>query len=343
MDDLRHIQDELEHVLSLSALFSSDDLTFHVVLNPVSGALATPSRLRASLQALQQYGKGLVGVPLPGRTIEVKHYRTERVGHAHDIARQIVRSAEHGQHVIVSCGGDGTHGEILSALVTRGREESPLVFRAPFGTGNDGADARSLSDACNSLLGGADPARAGHLVVRPTGMQEYFGFNIASIGLDAYVGFLTDRLKKLPVGDLYRMLADIMTVFYDVIVGVGEMRVQALDEHGTASVVAGRLLLCAFGVSGFRVYGGGKQILPGFDNVCAIERMGLFRKLKLKGLVYRGEHQGIDKIHFLTARRLTIDYDRRVPLQLDGEPVWLEPENFPLTVEIHPPTIPILR
>jgi len=343
MADLAQIESLLSDVLRQSSLFPERDLTFHLIVNPNAGSFYKPARLAETAAVLERYVAGLVRTERGGKAPAVEVYRTEEPGHARELAAAVLRNAGSGTHVIVSCGGDGTHGEVLQSFVGAGSSQRSFAFRAPFGTGNDGCDARTIPEMCNALLGGAAPARTGYLIVRPTGMPEFYSFNIASIGLDAYVGFLTDRLKGFPVGDLYKVLADIMTVFYDVLIGVDRMEVRAVDELGNTHDLSGLFLLCAFGISGFRVYGGGKKILPGYDNVCAIEQMGLFRKLKLKGLVYRGEHQGIDKIHFLTARKLTIDYGRRVPMQLDGEPVWLQPENFPVSVDILPPSLPILR
>jgi DNA-binding GntR family transcriptional regulator len=45
------------------------------------------------------------------------------------------------------------------------------------------------------------------------------------------VAFLTNRLKRKLGGDLYRLLADIMTLFYERLVGVGPMRVELVDEQ----------------------------------------------------------------------------------------------------------------
>jgi diacylglycerol kinase family enzyme len=43
-----------------------------------------------------------------------------------------------------------------------------------------------------------------------------------------------------------------------------------------------------------------------------------------------------------SARHLTIEYARRIPLQIDGETRWLEPDEFPLEMEVFSDSIPIL-
>ena len=215
-------------------------------------------------------------------------------------------------------------------------------MRLPFGTGNDGADAPDIPTAVRLLLGCAESRRAAQLLVTPVAMTGFHGYNIASVGLDAYVAFLTNRLKRRFGGDLYRVLADIMTLFYERIVGVDPMHVAYVDEQGRAGELRGTYLLLALGVSGYRRYGGGKHVLPAYENLCAIEPLGFAGKLRLKSLFYRGEHVHEANVHMRSVRRLTIRYDRSIPLQIDGETVWLGEENFPLEMQVVPPEIPVL-
>ena len=192
-------------------------------------------------------------------------------------------------------------------------------------------------------LGSAEPSRTGRLRVTPRGMTSFYGYNIASVGLDAYVGYLTNRLKGRFGGDLYKVIADVMTLLYERVVGAGPMRAEIVDDQGRASRLEGVFLLFALGVSGYRQYGGGKLVLPGYENLCAIEPLGIVGKIRLKSLFYRGEHVHEPNVRMASAVRATIHYGQSIPLQIDGETVWLHAEHFPLEMEVLPPEVPVLR
>ena len=349
-DELQVIEDSLRGILSRTTLFADDHLTVDVILNPCAGAFSPKQRIRRVEEELRTFARGLVGEPRDPSLLDIRFHRTEYAGHASEIARRLIGevAAGDGVRLIISAGGDGTHDEVLSAAVgdsrVRGEHKGRLwFFRFPFGTGNDGADAPSVARACRVLLGDARPGSAGHLVVRRSGAPPLSGFNIASVGLDAYVALLTNKLKGSIAGDLYKVLADVMTLLYERIVGMQEMTVRWSNADGESHALRRRFVLCAFGVSGERSYGDHKPILPGFENLCAIETVGLIGKILLKGKVYRGEHVSSPAAHMASARRIVIEYASRIPLQIDGETRWLTPDDFPLEMEVYDDSVPVLR
>jgi len=101
---------------------------------------------------------------------------------------------------------------------------------------------------------------------------------------------------------------------------------------GPAVRRAGRFVLIAVGPTGHRTYGNGMRILPGNDNVCLVHRLSTVQIMKLKSRMYRGEHVSLPVVETFDSADITIRYNGRLPLQADGEPVWLEPEDFPLRV-----------
>ena len=345
---LTSIESSIREVLSYSSLFAGRHLTVDIILNPCAGAFSPGSRLEAAEEELAGFTRGLIGVPRDADLLDVRFHHTECPCHATEIAEGLIEEQAQDVRLIVSAGGDGTHGEVFAAAVhnsrLRGAAKGKLwFFRFPFGTGNDGADADTPSAAARVLLGDATPSAAGHLLVRRAGSEPLYGFNIASIGLDAYIALLTNRLKGSIAGDLYKVVADVMTLVYEPIVGISPMTLRWSDGDGIAHDLHRRFALCAFGVSGTRTYGDHKPILPGFENLCAIERIGLIGKIRLKGQLYRGEHIHSPLTHMKTATRLVIEYDARIPLQVDGETRWLTAADFPLEIELHNDSVPILR
>jgi diacylglycerol kinase family enzyme len=274
-------------------------------------------------------------------------------GDAAAAARSLLKIAEgEGEHffLIVTAGGDGTSLEVQSALYQAPAEirERCAILRLPLGTGNDGSDSRELDKALDLLIRPVDivKARALRLLTATEGKGPFLAFNILSVGLDAFVTHMTNKMKgKLP-GDSYKLWVDIAALLYDRIYTVGPLDVRAMDEEGR-EVPGGKfrrdILLLAVGASGRRTYGSGKKILPDDRNVCALDQMSLWRKLALKDLFNYGTH--IDKPEALLFNAARVEFSGRCPIlaQMDGETVLLRPEDFPAAIELSPPVIPVLR
>jgi diacylglycerol kinase family enzyme len=251
-------------------------------------------------------------------------------------------------YLVISAGGDGTSREVLSALYHAPVEarSNMAILRLPLGTGNDGADSPSLVDALMLLI---KPSRiefnpALRLVTAPGGPASlnpaHLAFNILSVGLDAFVTHMTNKMKgKLP-GDSYKLWVDIASLLYDRLYKVDFLDVKA--DNGAVSFRE-KLLLLAVGASGHRTYGSQKKILPDDRNVCAVKQMPLLRKLALKGLFTTGNH--IDKPETILFNARRVEFSGSFPLlaQMDGETILLHPEDFPAVIELTGPVIPVLR
>jgi diacylglycerol kinase family enzyme len=217
------------------------------------------------------------------------------------------------------------------------------------GTGNDGSDGRALPDSVSRLAGHGRIAVQSALRVVPApggpGSRrapggEWRAFNIASVGLDAYVTHMTNRLKAALPGDSYRLWVDLAAVFYDKVYPPKAMTIVARGSDGSESLrLDGTFLLIAMGVSGNRSYGSNKPILPDADNVCAVSQMPLLRKLALKGPMSSGRIREFPEATLFSADSLEISYGERILVQMDGEAEPLVAEDFPLRVEKTPPLI----
>jgi diacylglycerol kinase family enzyme len=104
-----------------------------------------------------------------------------------------------------------------------------------------------------------------------------------------------------------------------------------------------RLLFIVFGVSGNRTYGKNKLILPNEENVCAVSPANVVRKFQIKNLFYTGEHANLPEVSLYKAHSLSVDCAYTVPMQYDGEVMWLSKTNFPLNMEIMGPSLKVLH
>jgi diacylglycerol kinase family enzyme len=346
-------------------------LAWTIIANPTAGGFTIRSRWKRNHAALGAHEERAAANPLredsgPSRTaLDADPGRnslgrfgvvlTKGPGAAERTVRALLdEAAAAGQagtppfNLIIAAGGDGTSLEILTALYSApGSIRSNFgVIRLPMGTGNDGADGRDLDTVLDLLTGPSriEYTRGVRLVAANPRKGPFLAFNILSVGLDAFVTHMTNKMKGRLPGDSYKLWIDVAALFYDRLYKVGPLDVSAYD--GTGEAIAGfteKVLLLAVGVSGRRSYGSDKKVLPDDRNVCVAKQMPLFRKLALKGLFASGSH--IDKPEFklFTAHRVKFRGENPILAQMDGETTLLTPEDFPAAIELTEPAIPVVK
>ncbi len=337
----RKLVEELSVLLAHSPFFRETPPSVHAVVNPTAGLFARTSRLQRSVELLRERMSSMpAGGRLEPASVSVEF--TEYPGHARQLAVEgIERLRGSAAPLLLSAGGDGTHRDLLEAVVAstdnarEPRTHMP-VFRLPAGTGNDSADARTMNQAYRRLTQLHEPRLEAAIETRTADGRAFYAFNVASFGLDAVVSGVTNVLKRthLP-GNLYTLVADVATVLYVPIFGIPHSHVAWSTGDGFEEV-EGRFAVVAFGVDGGRRYGRGKPILPDARNMCAIRLPPLVRRIGIKKHVYRGTHMGEPEVIGRCTTMLQIEATERMPFQFDGEMVWLTPEAFPVTMRIRP-------
>jgi len=324
-------------------------LIVDVIANPHAGFFKSKKTVEKLIKELDDKLEEL-RLKYPRRKIEINNVHfTEYAGHAHKIAEDILTREEKAssglEHLLIGCGGDGTSNEICTALVeAKGDLLSRLkLLRLPLGTGNDVADTKSFAEAYNLIIGDQHTVKNGALAVSLAGKGIRYAFNVGSVGLDAYIADLTNRFKRIIPGHAYKVLVDVGSLFYEQAVKPGPMNVR-IHNNGGVTVIKGIVpSMVVMGVSGRRTYGGQMPILPGRENVCIIDGMGFFAKLRSKKLLYVGTHGQLPEVRFYSGDRIDIEYNGRIPMQLDGELTWLEAGDFPVSMKILPGAINVLR
>lgn len=330
--------------LETSSLFPGKNLHIDLILNPAAGAFRHGRRRRALIEALLEAPRRIPAPPSRlEREVRVSAWTTDYAGHESVILAHLQSADPTGpgdQRLVVIAGGDGTsRGALISALsLPQEIRDDLLFFRLPLGTGNDAAETRDWPQALEALSGrGAvrlEPRTLSVIEVAAQGLPVHYSFNIASVGLDAFVVHLTNRLKAWFPGNSYSLMVDAASFFYEAFVQVVPTSVE-LTLHGrTVLRSAEAFLLAALGASGYRTYGAGKKILPDDDNFCLAGKKNLFTKLAYRKPFYEGTHRGLSGVTLARGDALTVVSPVRVPIQMDGEVVWLEPENAPLTMAV---------
>jgi diacylglycerol kinase family enzyme len=370
---LQTFADKLAPICSRTPLAKDRPLRWMVIANPTAGGFTITKRWlkhNAALdicaeKAAQILERTYVAAPSEtalerGGELGAKGVvATTGPGDAGEIVRAVIAEAEAAKgnasmeekppfFLIITAGGDGTSLEALTELyaLPESLKDRFAILRLPLGTGNDGADSWELDGALERLLAPSKIsfARAVKLTTATAGKGPFLAFNILSVGLDAFVTHMTNKMKLAFPGDSYKLWVDIASLFYDRIYTVGEMEASFFDETGgLIDTLRQKTLLLAVGASGHRTYGSHKRILPDERNVCAVRQMPLLRKVALKELFTTGEHIHKPESALYTAARVVFTTANPILAQMDGEAVLLAPADYPATIELTPPRIPILE
>ena len=330
-------------ILSHSPSFPGRRLVVDIIANPNAGGFKRRRFAGKRKRELNRVVQEALALPLRAEEPQVHLHRTERCGHAAAIAQRVLeRSSANGRdslHIIMTAGGDGTSLETAERLVRLPEDQKDRfgLLRLPMGTGNDGSEGRNLVAALGRFLGPLVLERRPAIQVRPAedgGKAPLWAFNIASVGLDAYVADRTNKLKAHFPGDSYKFWVNVATLFYDRAYKVVSLGLKAWDSAGgiVHESEAPRLFV-ALGASGNRQYGSNKRILPDERNGITVSQTSLFRKLLVKGSIEKGFHQGIREVLHFDADRIEVRYSERLPLQCDGEVEELARCDFPLVME----------
>jgi diacylglycerol kinase family enzyme len=349
MDLISTYANGVSELTKFSRSADKSPLIVDVIVNPKAGFFKRRATLVRQVLELEHKLQDLRSRS-PGRRVEINtvHF-TERPGHAHQIADAIlakeVRERRGIEHLIVGCGGDGTANEICRAFVMAddAQLERIKLLRLPLGTGNDAADAQTFEQAYELILGDQHTVRTGAVAATVADGTVYWAFNIASVGFDAYIADLTNRFKRLIPGQAYKALVNIGTLFYGQVVHPQPMDVRLHDGHLETEAKGIVPSMVVVGASGHRTYGGHMPVLPGEENVCIVDGMSIMRKIVQKKLFYLGTHGELPEVSFHRADRVDIEYQSRIPLNLDGEIVWLDAKDFPLSFRVVHPKIKVLR
>ena len=371
-EKLHHFSSMLEEILKRSLVAPERTLRWTIIANPGAGGFTINRRwkkhqealkltLQKALQNPQRKGvlfskysesreagikypaasSGLIPTACPGDAVKITKTLLEEMSKENESF-----------YLIITAGGDGTSLEVLQTLYNA----SPAllsrcaILRLPLGTGNDGAEAWELEDALKLLITPTNIELSRGLMLSTAsgktwpGGNSLLAFNILSVGLDAFVTHMTNKMKGRLPGDSYKLWVDISALFYDRIFKVGPMEVRGYDETGREIInFKEKLLLCAMGAGGHRSYGSHNMILPDGRNVCAIKQMPLYRKIVLKELFRTGTHIDKQEAVLFTASRMEISGSYPILAQMDGETVRLEHADFPIVIELTEPAIPVLK
>jgi YegS/Rv2252/BmrU family lipid kinase len=249
---------------------------------------------------------------------------TSRAGEAEGLAR---RAAQEGFEKIVAAGGDGTVNEVVNGLVG----SNATLGLLPIGTMNVfamelGLPSRDL-DLCWNII----QSKKTRLVDLPRANQKHF-VQLAGVGLDAQVVKETSSKLRRNFGPLSYLISAAQIA--------ARQPPRLFIESENASINEGSFVLVGNG----RFYGGPfpffkhAVIDDGLIDVVVFKRIGYLEIIKyLQNVVFSSEIH-TPEVEYFQTRRLRVNSDETVPVELDGELVG----NCPVEFGIHERALRVL-
>jgi diacylglycerol kinase (ATP) len=241
---------------------------------------------------------------------------TTHIGEAELMAR---RGAEEGFEKIVAAGGDGTINEVVNGLAGT----QATLGLLPIGTMN--VFATELGLPVNDLEGCWEIVQREHTrAVDLAQANRKFFVQLAGVGLDAQVVKETSTQLKRSFGPLSYLISAAQIA--------ARKPPRLFIQSEDASIPEGSFVLVGNG----RLYGGPfpffKQAAldDGLLDVVVFKRLGYLEIIKyLQDVVFSSEIR-VPEVEYFQTRRLRIESDQTVPVELDGEVVGNCPVEFSL-------------
>lgn len=328
----------LGDILKQGNPFPEEKVAAEILINPMAGVIKNRRKLRQVNRELIIWQKGN-SRETPENSMNIQFHITKSMDHAQRKALSLIERFSEDRwaqrKILILAGGDGFHKDICTAIVASSPTtlKNLCILRLPMGTGNDGCDCQSISEACEILSGPSRVVPRNFLKVNAAGMTTDYCFNIVSFGIDAYICELTEKWKRRIPGDIFKVMVDFSVLFYDLKYPIKESRVSWTGPKGSFHS-DGKKLLLLMGPRGKTSYGGHKKILPDSRNFLFTDNISVFKRILVKEKFMKGTHLDQPGSHLHQAHSITVDYDGFLLMELDGEVIPLEPDNFPVKISL---------
>ncbi len=252
--------------------------------------------------------------------ITVEYFFTERVGHARELAVDVLKK---GYTRLAVMGGDGTFSEVIDGLMkSKENLSNLLVGLIPFGTGNDWGRYwhldRNIEKSINVLANGVPTAVDVGKINYSAGekpVTRYF-INAYGLGFDAKVLELTNSLQHTFKGASWTYtLALFLTLF--------KHRSQVMEYEFYGGKTFKGLSYTASMGNGCYTGGGIKQTPEAVPNdglldIMVVENLNLIKILKAIPLLFSGRLLEHDSVHLFKSKNVIARSAKPIISEVDG-------------------------
>jgi len=279
-------------------------MIYHFILNPKSGRKRKHQHFEATIKEACRK-----------RNLSYHIYYTTAPKDATEYVMSMVRISQERQRFIC-VGGDGSINEIVNSAPCNPNVEFGVI---PSGSGNDfvrNFSNKHLFEDINAQIDGE---------VMPVDLikcNDDYCINMVNIGFDCSVVKESDKLKKH-----WFIPASLSYIAGVVVVACRKIGTKMKIIHDDGTTYEKILTLTAIGNGKF--CGGGFRALPnavlnnGYMDVCAIDKVNIFKFLTLVGMYKKGTYLGSKRamkiIDYKRVNHFKMEFEEPMSICIDGE------------------------
>lgn len=260
-------------------------------------------------------GRALKIVPIIESTmktadgIEYKIEYSKGPGDAVKIARDYAAT---GIDMVFAVGGDGTVNEVANGLA----KTNTAMAVIPGGSGNDFIRSLGITGKPDDII--TRTLKGIRKKIDIGLINDRYFVNISSAGFDAEVVIATQKAKKFFLSGSAAYVAGLISVIFTGRPSSIKMKTDDVEISDSVLLVA---------VANGKYYGGGMKAAPdaiiddGLFDICLISRMPKIKMLFLFPQFMKGKHKKFREVKFYRSRRVTIEAEKPIYINIDGEVV----------------------
>ena len=279
-------------------------MIYHFILNPKSGRSRKYKHLEKSIK-----------IACKQRSLNYHIYYTTCPGDATEYVASMVRISQDKQRFI-SIGGDGTINEVVNSAPCNENVEFGVI---PSGSGNDFIRNFSNKKLFENIEAQLDGETISLDLIK---CNDTYCVNMVNIGFDCAVAKMAAKLKKSKL--VPAKLSYIAGLFVVAFRKIGTPMKLIFDD---GEVIEKVLTLTAIGNG--RYCGGGFCAAPeatlhdGIIDICAIDKVNIFKFITLVGSYKKGLHLQNKKaqkvMSYKRVDHFKMEFEEPVPVCIDGE------------------------
>lgn len=241
-----------------------------------------------------------------------------------------------------ACGGDGTIQEVANGIPFGAKNVELAVV--PCGSGNDfvrifGGKERfsnleEIIEGVTVTIDAIDSDEHIWLGYDKYDERTWCSLNIASIGLDASVGYKMQRYKHWPGvnGSMAYNLAVVDAVCHPI---GKKMKIEIVREDKSVVTREGKFLMAA--AANGQYYGGGYRGAPyaaiddGLLDFVLVKKISRFRIPAVLSKYKSGRHEGVDCIEHIRGLAMKITATKEITCNVDGQ--WFDSDEIAFRIK----------
>lgn len=271
--------------------------------------------------------------------VEFEYSVTKYQGHALELVLQAVAS---GYRYFISVGGDGTANEVANGILIQKAVPSVEIVLGVIsvGTGNDWGKTvgipKDYQRAISAITQGTTMVQDVGLIRYDDGqkLQQRYFVNVAGMGYDAKVCYLTNCLKERGKSGAFLYLVNLFLCLIKYKTTKVQIKVDGKSYEGM-------MLSLTVGIGKFN--GGGMMQLPealpddGLFDLTLIGNVSKFDVLKNVKRLFDGSLLTHPKVKQVRGKKISISSEPAIAVEVDGESLGIsqvEFEIFPAKLKI---------